>query len=72
MLLHVCIDQTLEPVMKPCLLEKQYFVLGTDLDNGYGKAKNCNIVRWWKKGNSLEHLFSCASSSDLSPIENFW
>ena len=40
MSLQVYIDQILEPVMKPWLLEKQDFVLEEDGDSGHGKAKN--------------------------------
>ncbi len=45
MSLQVFINQILEPVVKPCLLEKQNFVLEEDGDSGHGKAKNHNIVR---------------------------
>lgn len=74
MSLKVYRDQILEPVVKP-LLEGQDFVLEEDGDSGHGKAKNRNIVRVWKEENNLEYFFncasSCASSPDLSPIENF-
>ena len=69
MSLQVYIDQRLEPVVKPWLLEKQDFVL-EDGDSRNGKAKNCNIVRRWKEENNLEYFFNFASSSYLSPIEN--
>ena len=72
MSLQVYINQILEPVVKPWLLEKQNFVLEEDGDSGHGKAKNRNIVRQWKKDNNLEYFFNCASSPDLSPIENCW
>ena len=45
MSLQVYINQILELVVKPWLLEKQDFVLEEDGDRGHGKAKNCNIVR---------------------------
>ena len=45
MLLQVYINQILEPVIKPWLLEKQDFVLEEDNDSEHGKAKNRNIVR---------------------------
>lgn len=41
-------------------------------NSGHGKAKNRNIVRQWKEENNLEYFFNCASSPDLSPIENCW
>ena len=72
MSLQVYINQILEPVVKPWLLEKQDFVLEEDGDSGHGKAKNRNIVRQWKEENNLEYFFNCASSPDLSPIENCW
>ena len=72
MSLQVYINQILEPVVKPWLLEKQDFVLEEDGDSGHGKAKNRNIVRKWKEENNLEYFFSCASSPDLSLIENCW
>ena len=37
-------DQILEPVVKPWLLEGQDFVLKEDVNNGYAKAHNRNIV----------------------------
>lgn len=46
MSLQVYIDQILEPVVKPWLLEKQDFVLEEHGDSGYGKAKNRNVERW--------------------------
>ena len=65
MSLQVYIDQILEPVVKPWLLEKQDFVLEEDGDSGHGKAKNRNIVRRWKEENNLEKFFNSASSPDL-------
>ena len=72
MSLQVHINQILEPVVKPWLLKKQDFVLKEDSDRGHGKAKNHNIVQKWKEENNLEYFFNCASSPDLSPIENCW
>ena len=72
MSLQVYIDQILEPVVKPWLLEKQDFVLEEDGDSGHGKAKNRSIVRRWKEESNLEYFFNCTSSPDLSPIENCW
>ena len=66
MSLQVYINQILEPVVKPWLLEKQDFVLEEDGDSGHGKAKNCNIVRKWKEENNLEYFFNFASCPDLS------
>lgn len=62
MSLQEYIDQILEAVVKPWLLEKQDFVLEEYGDSGYGKA---NIVRRWKEENNLEYFFNCASSPDL-------
>ena len=72
MLLQVYINQILEPVVKPWLLEKQDFVLKEDGDSGHAKVKNRNFVRQWKEENNLEHFFNCASSLDLSPIKDCW
>lgn len=44
-LLHVYINQILEPVIKLWLLKKQDFVLEKNVDSRHGKAKNCNIVK---------------------------
>ena len=43
--LKVYIYQILESMAKPYLLKNQEFVLGKDSGNGYGKAKDCDIVR---------------------------
>ncbi len=72
MSLQVYINQILEPVIKPWLLEKQDFVLEKDIDSRHSKAKNCNIVRKWKEENNLEYFLNFASSSDFSPIEKYW
>lgn len=72
MSLQVYINQILKPVMKPWLLENQDFVLEEDGDSGYGKAKNRNIVQQWKEESNLEYFFNCASSPNLSPLENCW
>ena len=69
MSLKVYINQILEPVVKPWLLEKQDFALEEDGDSGHCKA---NIVRQWKEENNMEYFFNCASSPDISPIENCW
>lgn len=45
MSLQVYINQILEPMIKPWLMEKQDFVLEEDGDSGHSKAKNRNIVR---------------------------
>ena len=65
-------DQILEPVVKPWLVAGHDFVLEEDGDSGYGKAKTRNIVRLWKEEKKLQYFFNCASSPDLSPIENCW
>lgn len=62
----------MEPVVKPWLVAGHDFVLEEDGDSGYGKAKTRNIVRLWKEENKLQYFFNCASSPDLSPIENCW
>jgi hypothetical protein len=46
-------------------------VLEEDGDSGHGPGKS-NIVRTWKETHHLESYFNCASSPDLSPIENCW
>lgn len=66
---QVYIDQILEPVVKPWIESGQHFVLEEDGDSGHGPGKS-NIVRTWKEQHGLKHYFNCASSPDLSPIEN--
>lgn len=66
------VNQILEPVVKPWLLQKQDFILEEDGDSGHGIAKNRNIVRQWKVENNLEYFFNCASSPDISAFENCW
>ncbi|KAF1978853.1 hypothetical protein BU23DRAFT_586691 [Bimuria novae-zelandiae CBS 107.79] len=51
------IDQILNPV--------------EDRDSGHGTSDH-NIVRSWKEANSLTSYLNCASSPDLTPIENTW
>ena len=63
---RVYIDQILKPVVKPWLDRGDDFCLKEDGDSGHGTSKN-NIVRKWKEENG-----NCASSPDLSPIENCW
>lgn len=72
MSLQVYINQILEPVVKPWLLEGHDFALEEDGDSGYGKAKNNKIVRRWKGENWLEYFFNFASLPDLFSIENCW
>lgn len=68
---EIYINQILEPIVKPWLLAGENFVLEEDGDSGHG-PKGRNIVKAWKRANGLEHFFNCASSPDLSPIENCW
>ena len=68
---RVYIDQILKPVVKPWLDRGDDFCLEEDGDSGHGTSKN-NIVRKWKEENGLKSYFNCASSPDLSPIENCW
>ncbi len=69
---QIYVNQILEPVVKPWILQGHDFALGEDGDSRYCKAKNNNIVRKWKVENKLEYFFNCASSPDLSLIENCW
>ena len=66
------IDQILEPIVKPWIINGQNFVLEEDGDSGHGPGRGNNIVKQWKAEHGLKHYFNCASSSDLSPIENCW
>ena len=72
MSLQVYINHILEPVVKPWIVQGHDFALEEDGDSWDGKAKNNNIVREWKEENKLEYFSNCASSPDLSPIENCW
>ena len=68
---RVYIDQILEPIVKPWIETGHNFALEEDGDSGHGPGKG-NIVRAWKEKHGLEYYFNCASSPDLSPIENCW
>jgi transposase len=68
----VYINQILEPIVKPWIEAGHDFALEEDGDSGHGPAHNNNIVRKWKETHGLEYYFNCASSPDLSPIENCW
>ena len=46
-------------------------MLEEDGDSGHDFNKS-NIVRTWKEKHGLKHYFNCASSPDLSLIENCW
>ena len=61
----------MNPIVLPWLQTGQRFVLEEDGDSGHRPGKS-NIVRTWKEKNELNHYFNCASSPDLSPIENCW
>jgi hypothetical protein len=67
----VYLKSILKPIVKPWLDRGDDFVLEEDGDSGHGTSKN-NIVRSWKEENNLKCYFNCASSPDLSPIENCW
>ncbi|KAF2023194.1 hypothetical protein EK21DRAFT_95113 [Setomelanomma holmii] len=68
---RACIDQMVEPVVKPWLERGDDFVLEEDDDSGHGPGKS-NIVRKSKQDNKLEHYFNCHSSPDFALIENCW
>ena len=68
----VYIDSILEPVVKPWVKRGDNLVLGEDGDPGHGTGKPRNAVKKWKEDHGLEHYFNCASSPDLTPIENCW
>ena len=65
------IEQILDSLVLPWLQTGQRFVLEEDRDSGHRPGKS-NIVRTWKEKNDLNRYFNCASSPDLSPIENCW
>ncbi|KJZ70201.1 hypothetical protein HIM_10424 [Hirsutella minnesotensis 3608] len=68
----VYLEKVLEGYVKPELLEKGVsFILEEDGDSGHGPGKN-NPVRAWKEKHGLRYFFNCASSPDLSPVENCW
>ncbi|KJZ78887.1 hypothetical protein HIM_01660 [Hirsutella minnesotensis 3608] len=68
----VYLEKVLEAYVGPELLEKGVpFILEEDGDSGHGPGKN-NPVRAWKEKHGLRYFFNCASSPDLSPIENCW
>jgi len=64
-------DQILNSVIKLWIQQEDDFVLEEDDNSGHRTGKS-NIVRKWKAKNRLKLYFNCASSSDLSPIENCW
>lgn len=68
---QVYLNSILKPVVKPWLDRGDNFCLEEDGDSGHGTSKR-NIVRSWKEENQLKSYFNCASSPDLSPIENTW
>ncbi|KJZ80118.1 hypothetical protein HIM_00832 [Hirsutella minnesotensis 3608] len=66
----VYLEKILKGYIGPELLEKGVsFILEEDGDSGHGPGKN-NPVRTWKEEHGLKYFFNCASSPDLSPIEN--
>ena len=69
MLQRVYIDTILDPVIRLWVEAGKDFVLEEDGDSGHGTSQK-NIVRSWKEEHKLESYFNCASSSDLSSIEN--
>ena len=66
---QVYIDSILEPVVKPWLDRDDDFVLEEDGDSGHGTGRTRIAV---KKCKEDHHYFNCASSPDMSPIENCW
>lgn len=56
---QVYIDSILEPIVRPWLEDKQYFVLEEDGDSGHGTSRK-NPVRSWKEENGLESYFNSA------------
>jgi hypothetical protein len=46
-------------------------VLEEDGDSGHGPSAS-NPVRTWKAEHNIKYYFNCATSPDLSPIENAW
>jgi hypothetical protein len=73
-------DQILEGVVKPWLLAGTNFAMEEDRDSAHGvnrpDQKRQNIVQLRKKDASEAHgfryYFNCATSPDLSSIENAW
>jgi hypothetical protein len=67
------IDQILEPIIKPWLIDptQESFILEEDGDSSHGPGAS-NIVRTWKEKNGLQSYFNCHLSPDFSPIENCW
>lgn len=79
MTLQVYHDRILLQVIKPWIEEVKLrqripFRLEEDRDSGHGGAKNKNIIRQQKDKNLGVggYFFNCASSLDLTPIENCW
>ena len=68
MTLKVYRDKILEPIVGNWLREGHSFVLEEDNDSGHGTGK-ANIVRTWKRENSLTSFFNCSESPDFVPIE---
>jgi hypothetical protein len=68
---HDCyIDQILNPIVLPWLVEKQDFLLEEDGDSGHGFGKGTNKVKQWKERHGLKVYQNCAGSPDITPIEN--
>lgn len=64
-------DQILESIVKSWIQRSDDFVLKEDDNSGHDTGKS-NIIHKWKAENQLKAYFNCASSPDLSPIENCW
>ncbi|KAF2627901.1 hypothetical protein BU25DRAFT_431205 [Macroventuria anomochaeta] len=65
------IDQVLKPLVKPWVDRGDRFWLEEDNNSGHGPGKS-NIVRTFKKDNSIQSFFNAPSSPDLALIENCW
>ena len=72
MSMEIYINTILDPVVKPWIEQGDDFVMEEDGDSGHGARSKNNPVVKWKKQHGLESYYNCASSPDLSPIENCW
>ena len=69
--LKAYLKQVLKPIVKPWIKNHFCFVLKKNDDSDHETGSK-NIIKIWKQKNKLKHYFNCASSPDLSPIENMW
>ena len=72
LMLRVYREEILELLVRPWLDRGDRFILEEDNDSGHGGGSSNNIVARWKQKHGLDYYFNCASSPDLSPIENCW